>query len=792
MDSILSLYIKNNRYDVPQSMTKDIYGNSYITGYTIHQENNDKNTIIGLKKIESNAIFIKKIDNLGNIVYSTIINGDKDDYAIKILLDRDNCPYVIGRTFSSSSSLNATNKFESKRNKKSAIIIIKLQFDGLALDYLTYISGENYDEGTNMLIDEGKNLYFISSSNSTYWNKFSGIRYKHFGENLSSVNKNMVLGKLNSKGVLNKITTISSGYDTYCKAVTLDVNDKIIIPLTNSEVNVSEKIEALENVLLNNELNKVDIEIRMKGSPETIDANGRIKYKVVVENKGSNIVRDIIVNQYFLNEVLVDKVNSVEGTVSLENEAILWKLDSLLIGEIKSYNLYVYPMFTGVLESTSIVTTDNYEIFRGVKSSNKVECFYDTLITQKSELEDIKVVTKSVNQRVMSMQMEINNENNTKNEILRRIENIEGNFNYMADKIENIEYMSYNSSERIKKMLYKANNTLDLIKDVKRNKGENCLSVSDLEFQTNRVLTEITGLEKNINNTKGKIGDIKNKTETIIKNIDVIKDNKEEFIEKFENINDRNKESIKEIKSNIDVSANEKLRKFDNRFIDIESSLRRIIEELYHISSQNEEMREKAVKEEKCINECIEERVLHHEGLNLDKIFNNVENRLRSIIDSVECIKKQNENICKYNIKENNCGKECGEYEVVNSGDFKVEVKDDYSFKKENDIYISSNKICKDYKCKNGILFMKNNSRSAENYKVSIYDVESENRDGVYKIVELPKKSCRAYSVYFLPKLYQVIIEGNVSILEAWFGEKKFGFNSDKEGSRAIKFIKLT
>jgi len=98
--------------------------------------------------------FVTKLNVAGTaLVYSTYLGGGDSDWANGIAVDGAGVAYVTGET--TSADFPTSNPFMSALSSEgfSDAFVVKLNSNGTALSYSTYLGGNLYDVGLGITVD---------------------------------------------------------------------------------------------------------------------------------------------------------------------------------------------------------------------------------------------------------------------------------------------------------------------------------------------------------------------------------------------------------------------------------------------------------------------------------------------------------------------------------------------------------------------------------------------------------------------------------------------------------------
>ena len=170
IDPILSYstYLGGSGGDGLSDLAVDANGNVYLTGTT---DSTDFPTVAPLQTATGGSFdaFIAKLTPTGSaLVYATYVGGNGIDIGTDIAVDGTGNAYVTGATMST--NFPTANAFQPTFAGGAAFgdaFLIKLNADGSALLYATYIGGANDDRGLSVAIDGAGNAYVTGETDST-------------------------------------------------------------------------------------------------------------------------------------------------------------------------------------------------------------------------------------------------------------------------------------------------------------------------------------------------------------------------------------------------------------------------------------------------------------------------------------------------------------------------------------------------------------------------------------------------------------------------------------------------
>jgi uncharacterized repeat protein (TIGR01451 family) len=165
---VYSTYLGGSGDDLGSSIAIDASNNVYIAG-TTSSANFPTHGPAFPNTAGLSDIFVTKIDPTGgNIVYSTYIGGAGLDRADGIAIDGSGNAYVVGRVGSTSTDFPTTAGALATTYRGGDFdgVLFKLNAQGNALVYSTFIGGEDNDSTEGIAVDASGNAYITGGTRS--------------------------------------------------------------------------------------------------------------------------------------------------------------------------------------------------------------------------------------------------------------------------------------------------------------------------------------------------------------------------------------------------------------------------------------------------------------------------------------------------------------------------------------------------------------------------------------------------------------------------------------------------
>jgi len=178
---LYSTFLGGGDGDIGNSIAVDAAGNAYVTGST---ESFDFPVTPGVFQPTFGNLqdaFVTKLNAAGSaLVYSTYLGGSGGDRGNGIAVDAAGNAYVTGITFSDNFPVTP-GAFRTTRTGTSDAFVTKLNADGSALVYSTYLGGSADDLGKGVKVDAADNAYVVGDTFSADFPVTPGAFQSTFG-----------------------------------------------------------------------------------------------------------------------------------------------------------------------------------------------------------------------------------------------------------------------------------------------------------------------------------------------------------------------------------------------------------------------------------------------------------------------------------------------------------------------------------------------------------------------------------------------------------------------------------
>ncbi|HUO06426.1 MAG TPA: SBBP repeat-containing protein [Candidatus Binataceae bacterium] len=208
--------------DSGNAIAIDSAGSAYVTGFTTSTDfPTTKGAFQSTLEAYGNAFVTKVSPDGKGLVYSTYLGGNGFDEGNGIAVGFDGSAYVVGFTQSADFPVTEGAFQTVLKTPNGNVFATKLSPDGSALEYSTYLGGNNYDFGAAIAVDSEGSAYLTGQ---TYSVKFP-VTPGAFQTSIKSqvVGANAFVTKLTGDGTALVYSTLIGGGNTdYANAIAVD------------------------------------------------------------------------------------------------------------------------------------------------------------------------------------------------------------------------------------------------------------------------------------------------------------------------------------------------------------------------------------------------------------------------------------------------------------------------------------------------------------------------------------------------------------------------------------------
>jgi len=162
---VYSTYLSGDGVDYAYGIAIDSSDNAYITGRTTSNNFPTMNPLQPSNAGGDGDAFVSKLNSTGSaLIYSTYLGGTGLDQAQAIAVDSSGNAYITGYTVST--KFPTLNPLQTYAGSSDAFVA-KLNPEGSAFTYSTYLGGSSVEQGMAIAVDSADNAYVAGYTGST-------------------------------------------------------------------------------------------------------------------------------------------------------------------------------------------------------------------------------------------------------------------------------------------------------------------------------------------------------------------------------------------------------------------------------------------------------------------------------------------------------------------------------------------------------------------------------------------------------------------------------------------------
>ncbi len=163
---VYSTYLGGSGYDDGIGIAVDDSGQAYVTGFTGSTDFPIQNPLQSAFGGGFTDAFVAKLNRAGSqLVYSTYLGGNDDDFGGGIAVDHFGQAYVTGHTLSTDFPIQ--NPLQSTLGGFEDAFVAKLNRAGSQLVYSTFLGGTDLDRGLGIAVDHSGQTYVTGFTGSS-------------------------------------------------------------------------------------------------------------------------------------------------------------------------------------------------------------------------------------------------------------------------------------------------------------------------------------------------------------------------------------------------------------------------------------------------------------------------------------------------------------------------------------------------------------------------------------------------------------------------------------------------
>jgi hypothetical protein len=163
-----STFLGGNGGDFGYGIAIDSSGSAYIAGQTSSANFPATPGVYDTSFNGAIDAFVTKLSEDGtSVTYSTFIGGSGQDIGYSIAVGSSGNAYVTGYT-NSGAFPTTPGAFDESHNGSNDAFVFKLNADGTALLFSTFLGGTGADQGKGIVLDSAGNAYIIGTTTSSF------------------------------------------------------------------------------------------------------------------------------------------------------------------------------------------------------------------------------------------------------------------------------------------------------------------------------------------------------------------------------------------------------------------------------------------------------------------------------------------------------------------------------------------------------------------------------------------------------------------------------------------------
>jgi uncharacterized protein (TIGR03437 family) len=186
-------YLGGKDWDHGESIAVDGSGNAYVTGFTASTDFPTVRPLQSALKGPLDVIAAKLNEAGAALIYSTYLGGAGADGGTFVAVDASGNAYLTGVTQSTDFPVTPGAVQTAFKGEQDGFLT-KLNPEGSAPVFSTYLGGTKADSGTGVTVDASGNSYVVGSTRSTEFPAVNAFQATHAG------NDEVFVSKLNATG----------------------------------------------------------------------------------------------------------------------------------------------------------------------------------------------------------------------------------------------------------------------------------------------------------------------------------------------------------------------------------------------------------------------------------------------------------------------------------------------------------------------------------------------------------------------------------------------------------------
>jgi hypothetical protein len=347
---VYSTYLGGEGRDWAQDVAIDNNQDVYLTGGTLSTDFPSSRAPQGVRGNGLADAYVAVLKNDGSeLIISMIVGGAGMEEGTGIALDDDRNIYVTGHT--TSEDFPTESALQSTFGGLQDAFLFKLQGDGSALIYSTYLGGSHLETGGKVFVDEDQSVYVVGSTSSADFPAINPLQYYQGGICQGDPCADIFVAKVKSDG--SKLL-----FSTFLGGTSRDAGFDIAADSTSNLYLTGATWSTdfpTANTLGGGSQNNVNAFVTKIGlAPTTPDVDTYIRapslsgglpneiavLPIQVGNQGATLADSVTLTMTLhSNLTYVGDTSNITPTIA--GDVVTWQLADLVFLESDSFNIYV-------------------------------------------------------------------------------------------------------------------------------------------------------------------------------------------------------------------------------------------------------------------------------------------------------------------------------------------------------------------------------------------------------------------------------------------------------------------
>ncbi len=229
-----STFLGGSSSDYASGIAVDSSDNAYVGGYSNGGVFPTTSGVVSPSSSGFTDVFITKFSPSGAVLYSTLLGGSSTDVAEAIAVDPAGNAYVTGYSYSSSFTGAPAGGAQTTNRGSGDVFVAKLNANGTALLYFTFLGGSGNDQGKAIAVDSSTGSAYIAGQTAS-----AGLATAGAAQTTIGGASDGFIAKLNASGTaFNYVTYLGGSRNDYLTALAIDGSGNAYVSGYTESVNL--------------------------------------------------------------------------------------------------------------------------------------------------------------------------------------------------------------------------------------------------------------------------------------------------------------------------------------------------------------------------------------------------------------------------------------------------------------------------------------------------------------------------------------------------------------------------